>query len=120
MQAVQLLFFHGGEILALFGGVLLGFSLILGMLLWALAGPRLPWSVPGIYLIVGLATTTFEGFGNSFFGSMIFAFPWSALLVYISTFVLNQDSGMAWIIASILLNAVLVYMLARVRRSHDS
>ena len=110
------LLFHGGEILAVFGGAFVGLGIFVGMLVWAFRGPSRPWTVPLAYLLIGLAISIPEIFTDNFFGlSIMFAFPWSVLLVVASTLI-DRDIGLVWFIPSIAINAAIVYVVARYQR----
>lgn len=110
---MALLFFHGEEILALFGGGFVGLGMFVGLLVWAFRGPTRYWIVPLAYLIIALSISIPEIMTDNFFGlSVVFAFPWSVLLVVVST-VIDRDIGLIWFIPSIVFNAAIVFLVAR-------
>lgn len=110
---MSLLFFHGEEILILLAGACVGLALFAVMMVWASFGPARSWTVPIVYLVIGMAISLAEIFTDSFLGlSVMFAFPWSLLLLTLST-VIDQDIGLIWFIPSIVVNAALVYLVAR-------
>lgn len=110
---MALLFFHGTEILALFGGGFVGLGIFVGMLVWAFRGPYRSWTVPLAYLMIALSISIPEIITDNFFGlSVMFAFPWSVLLVVVST-AIDRDIGLIWFIPSIVINAATVFLVAR-------
>jgi len=115
---MHLLLFHGIEILALFGGAFIGLGIFIGMLVWAFRGPTRPWVVPLTYLIIGLLVSVLEIYTDNFFGlAVMFAFPWSVLLVIVST-VIDKDVGLVWFLPSIVINTTLFYLTARYRSNN--
>jgi hypothetical protein len=113
MTLLHLFLFHGTEILTIFGGGFVGLGIFFGMVAWALRGPARPWTVPLIYLLVGLSLSIPEIFTDNFLGfSVMFAFPWSVLLVVTSTLI-DRDIGLVWFIPAIVINSVIVYLVAR-------
>jgi len=111
--------FHGTEILVFLGATIFGFGILLGLFVWALRGPARTWVVPLVYAVLGVLFTVREIYVENLFGlAVMFAFPWSVLLVFISTSI-EKDLGIVWLIPAILVNALLLFLLARFQRGRN-
>ena len=109
----MLLLLHGTEILTFLGGTFLGLGIFVCMLIWALRGPIRTWTIPIAYLVVALSVCIPEILTDNFFGlAIMFAFPWSVVLVVVST-VFDQSIALFWNIPCIVVNAGLIYLIAR-------
>lgn len=115
------LLFHGTEIFAFFGGTFVGCGVFIAMIVWALRGPTTTWGVPLAYVLIALSFSIPVVLTDSLLVvPVIFAFPWSFLIVLLSTFVFEADLGLVWTIPSIIVNGILFWIIARYQNSEIS
>lgn len=109
------LFLHGNPfvVLVVLAAALFGTALVIGLLIWALRGPKTPWMIPLVFLIVGLSVCSVELFTDSSYGlQLLFSSPWSLIAIFVLTGpTLAFAHYMGFVFVA--LNAAIIYLTAR-------
>jgi len=112
-----LLLFHGEIIVQLAASVLLAFLIFLALALWLwLRPPALPILPAVVYvLLASVFCITFLMSGSDYLVPAVvaFSFPWSWLLIFVSTFVLESNLGEGFLLLGVALNAILIYGIGK-------
>jgi hypothetical protein len=111
------LLFHGDPfaVLGFFAAAFFGTALLIALLIWAICGPKTPWIIPLVFLVVGLSVCSIETFTDNTYGmSLLFSSPWTLIAIFVLT-------GPTPFFADYLpflfvaLNAAIIYLIARYR-----
>lgn len=118
---MTLLFFHGGEILGFFAGVVAGFAVWAAILsLLFIRPPRNPVVPAVIYFVVASLPGMLFLFSTDLNMLQLILvwmaiFPWSLIFVLLAAF-FDLDIGNSAALVGALLNAVLFYVIGRTAR----
>ena len=116
--SMGLLLFHGEIIVQLAASILLAFLIFLALALWLwLRPPALPILPVVVYVLPALVfCIAFLVSDKDYLlmPAVAFSFPWSWLLIFVSTFVLEYNLGVGFMLLGVALNAILIYGIGKI------
>jgi hypothetical protein len=117
-----LLLFHGEIIVELAASVLLTFLIFLALALWLwLRPPKMPILPAVVYLLLASVFCIAFLISDSEYlvPAVAFSFPWSWLLIFVSTFVLEYNLGVGLLLPGVALNAILIYGIGKIVKKRN-